>query len=272
MNHFIHNIDPIIVSFGPFRIGWYGLMYVISFILGYFLVKRNFKKKNIVLKDEYYESFIISIVVGVMVGARLGYVLFYDIGYYLENPLRIFYVWQGGMSFHGGLIGVIISALLFCKKYKLDFYTLADAAIPFVALGIGFGRIGNFINGELYGKATELPWAVIFLRTDPEMLPRHPSQLYEALFEGFLMAAFLQFILFKTKIKGLTFWLFILGYGIVRFLIELVRLPDNLPMYDNGMLFNLFSMGQVLSLLMIIAAIIGIVSLSIHKPKPPQPS
>ncbi|MCL2064379.1 MAG: prolipoprotein diacylglyceryl transferase [Candidatus Cloacimonetes bacterium] len=258
MNHIIHNIDPIIFSVGPLRVGWYGLMYVISFVLGYIMVKRNFSKKDIKLKDEYYESFIFSIILGVMIGARFGYVLFYGFTHYMANPLKIFYVWEGGMSFHGGLLGVIIAVLIFCKKTKQDFFTLADPAMPWVAIGVGFGRIGNFINGELFGKVSNLPWAMIFLRTDPEMLPRHPSQLYEAIFEGFLMAAFLQFMLFKTNIKGLIFWLFIGIYGIVRYLIEFIRIPDNLPIYDNGLIFNMFTMGQVLSLLMVISAIIGI--------------
>ncbi|MCL1827401.1 MAG: prolipoprotein diacylglyceryl transferase, partial [Candidatus Cloacimonetes bacterium] len=140
------------------------------------------------------------------------------------------------------------------RKYKYNFYTLADPAMPFVALGLGFGRIGNFINGELWGKVTTVPWAVIF--PNGGYLPRHPSQLYEALLEGFLMAIFLQIVLLKTKLKGLVFWLFIGTYGVVRFLLEFIRVPDeNVDIYDSGLIWNAFTMGQVLSLFMIVACL-----------------
>jgi len=264
MSFFVHELDPIIVTIGPVRIGWYGFLFLCSFLLAYIFVKINYEKKGVKLLSDQYESFMINIMCGVMVGGRLGYVLFYNFSYYFENPLRILYVWEGGMSFHGGAIGVILVALFFCKKYKQDFFALADPAMPLVAVGLGLGRIANFINGELYGRVTDLPWAVIFINTDPEMLPRHPSQLYEALFEGFLMAVFLQIVLLKSNIKGLIFWLFIGGYGIVRFLIEYIRIPDDLPMYQNGLLFGFFSMGQVLSIVMIFSAIIG-VSIAVRK-------
>ena len=250
----VHDINPIIFSIGPISVAWYGLCYVISFIIGYFFVRKNLKKKNVVISNDHYESFIFCIILGVIIGGRFGYVLFYQLSYYLQNPLHIFYVWNGGMSFHGGMIGVIISALIFCKKNKYDFYTLADPSMPLVAIGIGIVRMANFINGELYGKYTTLPWAVIFKRTDPLMLPRHPSQIYEAILEGFLMAILLQFILFKTNLKGMIFWLFIGLYGVVRFLIEFIRIPDDLPIYKNGMIFGFFSMGQFFSLLMILTA------------------
>jgi phosphatidylglycerol:prolipoprotein diacylglycerol transferase len=258
MTYFVHNLNPIILKVGSLAITWYGVLYNVAFILGYFLVKVNFKKKDIIMSANHYESLIFNIILGVLIGGRLGYVIFYYPSYYISNPLAVFYVWEGGMSFHGGALGVIIAGLIFCKKNKYNFYQLADPVMPLVALGLGLGRIANFINGELYGKATSLPWAVIFNNTDPEKIPRHPTQIYEALLEGFLMALVLQIIMIKNKIKGLIFWLFIGLYGIVRFLIEFIRIPDDLPMYDNGMLFNQFSMGQVLSLSMIIISTIFI--------------
>ena len=254
---FIHRIDPILLSFGPFRVAWYGIMYLISFTLGYLLLKRNYYKKGVDITLAHYDSFFYSIVFGVFIGARLGFVLFYHPEYYLANPLEIIYIWQGGLSFHGGLIGVIIASLLFCRKYKYNFYTLADPAMPLVALSIGFVRIGNFINGELYGSVTNLPWAVVFANTDPLLLPRHPSQIYESLLEGFLMSIFLQIMLFKTKISGMIFWLFIGCYGVVRFLVEFIRLPDDLIYYENGMILGFFSLGQLLSLFMIISFLIA---------------
>ena len=251
--HWVHNLNPVIFSFGRLAIGWYGVLYVISFIIGYIFVKKNMAKKNVNMSRDHYENFIFYIILGVLIGGRLGYVLFYGLSYYIQNPLSTFAVWQGGMSFHGGALGVIIVGLMFCKKYKYHFYTIADPVMPLVAIGLGLGRIANFINGELYGKETTVPWAVIFA----DGVPRHPSQLYQALLEGFLMAVLLQIVLLKTNIKGLVFWLFISTYGIARFFIEYIRVPDDLPMYDDGLLFSLFSMGQVLSIVMVIAAGVG---------------
>lgn len=258
MTHYIHNLNPVIFSLGNLAVTWYGLLYNISFIIGYFFVKKNFQKKNIAMDSGDYETLIFNIILGVLIGGRLGYVIFYHPGYYLQNPLAVLYIWEGGMSFHGGALGVILAGIMFCKKYKYDFYTLADPVMPFVAIGLGLGRIANFINGELYGKASNLPWAVVFPATDPQAIPRHPTQLYEALLEGFLMAMVLQFLLLKTKLKGLIFWLFIGAYGVVRFLIEYIRIPDDLPMYEKGLIFSLFTMGQILSLVMIISSVVFI--------------
>jgi phosphatidylglycerol:prolipoprotein diacylglycerol transferase len=260
-NYFIHKLNPIICSIGPFQIAWYGVFYVISFAIGYFLLKQNYKHKGVPIVSEHYESFIIHIILGVIIGGRLGYVLFYRFTDYLADPIRILYFQEGGMSFHGGLLGVIIASLIFCKRYGYNFYTLADPAMPIVAIGVGIVRIANFINGELYGKVTDVRWAVIFQNTDPEALPRHPSQLYESFLEGFLMAVILQFLLFKVKMRGLIFWTFIGLYGVIRYLIEFIRIPDDLPIYDNGMLFGIFSMGQFLSLLMIFNTIFALIIL-----------
>lgn len=255
------NISPEIASFSllgmQFHIRWYGLFYVLSFVLAYFLYKHMLKLKGIRLPREQYESAIFYVMLGVIIGGRMGYVLFYNFLYYLVHPLEVFAVWEGGMSFHGGALGVIIAGILFSRKYKYPFMDLADAAIPLVAAGLALGRLGNFINAELWGKVSTVPWAMVF----PEAgeLPRHPTQLYEMFTEGILLGIVSYIMLRKSARKGMVFWTFIGGYGIVRFLIEFVRVPDDISFYtDFGFIFGFMSIGQFLSLLMIIAATIGI--------------
>jgi len=255
------NLRPDIVSFSllglQMQVRWYGFFYVLSFVLGYFLYKYNLGKRNIKLSREQYESALFTIMLGVIIGGRLGYVLFYNLIYYIQNPLYIFAVWEGGMSFHGGALGVIIGGLIFCKRQKLSFYSMADPAVPLVAVGLGLGRLGNFINGELYGKITSLPWGMIFPGSDGK--PRHPSQIYELLLEGVVLALITQYLLGKVKREGIVFWTFIGGYGLFRFLIEFVREPDSLEFYNKfGMIFGFMSIGQFLSLLMVLVSAYGI--------------
>lgn len=255
------NISPEIASFSllgmQFHIRWYGLFYVLSFVLAYFLYKHMLKLKGIRLPREQYESAIFYVMLGVIIGGRMGYVLFYNFLYYLVHPLEVFAVWEGGMSFHGGALGVIIAGILFSRKYKYPFMDLADAAIPLVAAGLALGRLGNFINAELWGKVSTMPWAMVF--PDAGELPRHPTQLYEMFTEGILLGIVSYIMLRKSARKGMVFWTFIGGYGIVRFLIEFVRVPDDISFYtDFGFIFGFMSIGQFLSLLMIIAATIGI--------------
>lgn len=262
------NISPEIVSFSllglDLHIRWYGLFYVLSFVCAFFFYKHLLKLKSITLPREQYESAVFYVMLGVIIGGRMGYVLFYNFMYYLQHPLAIFSVWEGGMSFHGGALGVIIAGIIFCKRYKMHFMTLADAAIPLVALGLGLGRLGNFINAELWGRTTTLPWGMIF--PDAGELPRHPTQLYEMLSEGLLLGGISYLMLLKKVKDGMVFWTFIGGYGIVRFLIEFVRVPDDIPFYEKyGFIFGFMSIGQFLSLLMIIASLIGIYIL--NKPK-----
>ena len=258
MNYYVHNIDHIALIISNFHLGWYDLSYIISFFIGYIFIRINYSKKEVILSKVQYNLLILIIYISVIVGARLGYVFFYNPNYFYNNPSVIIKFGEGGMSFHGGMLGVILTVLIFCKVNKKEFYQLADPIMPIVAFGLGLGRVANFINGELYGKVTNVSWAVIFPNVD--MQPRHPSQLYEALFEGFLMALFLQIVLFKSKIKGLVFWLFIFLYGVVRFLIEYIRLPDShLPMYKEGLLLGVFTMGQILSLCMILSSIMVLV-------------
>ncbi|MCB5269420.1 MAG: prolipoprotein diacylglyceryl transferase, partial [Candidatus Cloacimonadaceae bacterium] len=183
------NISPEIASFSllgmQFHIRWYGLFYVLSFVLAYFLYRHMLKLKGIKMPREQYESAIFYVMLGVILGGRLGYVLFYNFLYYLQHPLEVFAVWEGGMSFHGGALGVIVAGLMFCRKHKYSFADLADAAIPLVAAGLALGRLGNFINAELWGRVSTLPWAMVFPGAGD--LPRHPTQLYEMLTEGVLL-------------------------------------------------------------------------------------
>ena len=253
------DINPTIFHIGPFEIRWYGLLYVISFIIGYLFLKKLLKYRKINLNKQEYENLLFNMMLGVIIGGRIGYVIFYHFVYYLNNPLHIFYVWQGGMSFHGGALGVIIAGLLFCKKHNYNFYRLADPVMPLVAIGLGLGRIGNFINAELYGRPTDLPWGVIF--PDSDGAARHPSQLYEAFAEGFLLFIISYLVLKKTDKPGVVFWLWMLLYGVFRFLIEFVRQPDA----HLGTIIGFFTMGQILSLMMIIISIIAFFFLTNHK-------
>jgi len=259
------NISPDIVSFKLFgtalHIRWYGFFYVLSFILGYILYRYNLRRKDIKLKREDYETLVFYVMMGVILGGRIGYVLFYNFIYFIQDPLSIFAVWQGGMSFHGGALGVIIAGLIFCNRKKYNFYTLADPAMPLVAIGLGLGRLGNFINQELFGIPTSLPWGMVF-KTAPDQVPRHPTQLYEMLIEGVALGLLSQYIFRKSKRTGMTFWFFIGFYGFMRYFIEFVRVPDELVFYEKyHWLIGYMTIGQVLSLIMVIAAIFGLASL-----------
>jgi len=264
------NINPDIVSFNLFgldlHIRWYGFFYVLSFILAYIFLRKLLKIKGIKLSREHYEGLIFALMLGVILGGRLGYVLFYGLLDYLRHPLQIFSVWEGGMSFHGGALGVIIAGWIYLKRHKLSFYPLADAAMPLVAIGLGLGRLGNFINGELWGRVTTLPWGMLFPYGGD--LPRHPSQLYELFLEGIVLFIVTFMILKNSKRDGLGFWAFIGLYGVFRFLIEFVREPDDLNVYrEHGFLFGFMTIGQILSLLMVIAAAIGIWLIYRQKPE-----
>jgi len=256
-----HNINPDIVKFSlfglPLQIRWYGLFYVISFILAYFLFRKNLRYRQIEMDREKYESAIFYVMLGVILGGRIGYILFYNLLYYFQNPMGIFAVWEGGMSFHGGALGVIFAGVLFARKYRYRFMSLADAAVPLVAIGLGLGRLGNFINGELFGKPTALPWGMVF--PDSDGLPRHPTQVYEMLLEGAVLWVVAMQLLKRIKREGIVFWSFIGLYGVFRFLVEFVRQPDDIEFYTKfGMIFGFMSIGQFLSLLMILAALIGL--------------
>ncbi|MCF7857791.1 MAG: prolipoprotein diacylglyceryl transferase [Candidatus Cloacimonetes bacterium] len=246
-------INPTIVKIGMFEIRWYGLFYIVGFTIAYIFVKKSYAYKKIKILKEDYENLLFKLMLGVIIGARLGYILFYNMQFYLTHPLEIFAVWQGGMSFHGGALGVIVFGYFFCKKHKYNFYQLADPVMPFVSVALFFGRIGNFINGELWGRVSKVPWAMIF-PSDPLGLPRHPSQLYEAFLEGFVLFFITYFMFRKGKTPGLVFWSWIGLYGLFRILVEFVRQPDP----QLGHLIGFMTMGQILSSLMIISSLLGI--------------
>jgi len=247
------DINPTIVKIGMFEIRWYGLFYIIGFLIAYIFVKKSFARRNIKLKKDDYENLLFNLMLGVIIGGRLGYIVFYNIEYYITHPLQILAVWQGGMSFHGGAIGLLIFGYLFARKHKYNFYELADPVAPFASLALFLGRIGNFINGELWGRPSDVPWAMIF-PADPEKLPRHPSQLYEAFLEGILLFTITYIIFRKNKRPGVVFWSWIGLYGVFRTMVEFVRQPDP----QLGHLIGFMTMGQILSTIMIIAGAIGI--------------
>jgi len=245
------NINPILVELGPIRVTWYGLMYVFGFFASYLLVRYQMKRKDFGVSKLEVENLYFYLILGLIIGARLGYVLFYDIKMYLKDPLEIFAIWHGGMSFHGGLIGVLIVGIFFSWKNKKSFLKIADLFIVTAPIGLGFGRIGNFINGELYGRVTQVPWAMIF-PTDKDLLPRHPSQLYESALEGGVLFLILWFLKDKKLPTGGLLAIFLSLYGLFRFFVELFREPDP----QLGFILGPFTMGQTLSSFMIIGGII----------------
>jgi phosphatidylglycerol:prolipoprotein diacylglycerol transferase len=234
-------IDPDIVRIGPLAIRWYGVMYLIGFAASYFLVRYQLKRKKSALGPEDVDSLFFYLLVGLITGARLGYVVFYNLGDYLKNPLEMFAVWHGGMSFHGGLIGCIIAGIIFCRKYRVDFWQVSDLIIVTAPIGLGLGRLGNFINGELYGRVTNMPWGMVFPYGGP--LPRHPSELYEFLLEGVALFLILWFLKDKKLKPGMLTCLFLILYGAFRFFVEFYRQPDP----QLGFVLGPFTMGQVLS-------------------------
>jgi phosphatidylglycerol---prolipoprotein diacylglyceryl transferase len=249
-------LTPYLFKIGTFQLRYYGLMYLVAFGVGYALIIYRIKSEKLPYTPELVQDLMIWVILGVIIGGRLGYVLFYDFGYYSEHPLEIILPFQfadglrfvgiSGMSYHGGIIAVILAGLVFCWKKGLDFWRTTDLFCSVAPLGYTFGRIGNFINGELYGRATDVPWGMFF-PLDPRHLLRHPSQLYEALFEGIVLFAFLWAIRKRFSFTGAIFALYIIGYGIIRFFIEFFREPDA----HLGFVFGPFSMGQLLCLAMI---------------------
>ncbi len=246
-------IDPIIFQVGPLAIRWYGMMYLLGFGAAYLLMSHLAKLRDLALDRDGVSDLLFQGVLGVVIGGRLGYVLFYNPSQYLASPLEIFAVWQGGMSFHGGLIGVIVSSVLFCRRRNLPLLLAGDVVVTSATIGLGLGRIGNFINAELWGRVTDVPWAMVFPGAGP--LPRHPSQLYEALLEGLLLFVILYLLQRRKVLAGVPFFSFFLGYGLFRFIVEFFRQPDA----HLGFLWGGATMGQLLSLPMMIGGLIGVV-------------
>ena len=252
---YTHSLDPVLIDFGFMVIRWYSLAYIFGIILGWWLGKKIIKhilqQINLNFDIKEFDNLITYLIISIIIGGRLGYVIFYNLGFYINNPLDVIKVWQGGMSFHGALLGIIIGTFLFSKKENVPTFFLLDIIACVSPIGIFLGRIANFINGELIGKVTEVSWSVIFPAIDN--LPRHPSQLYEAALEGAVLFFILNSLIYRQRYKiGTCSYLFLIYYGIFRIISEFFRQPDT----QIGYLFNLFSMGTLLSFLMIIAGLI----------------
>ncbi|MEQ5801190.1 prolipoprotein diacylglyceryl transferase [Halomonas sp. H10-9-1] len=242
------DIDPVAISLGPFQVHWYGLMYVVGFVAAWFLGRR--RAARIGLSADDIGDLLFYAALGVVLGGRLGYALFYGLDQWLADPLWIVRVWDGGMSFHGGLLGVLVAAWWFARKKGLAFFTLTDFVAPLVPIGLGAGRIGNFINRELPGRVTEMPWGMPFPGLGSE--PRHPSSLYEAALEGAVLFVVLWFVTATPRRRGLVSGLFLAFYGAFRFLVEFYRLPDA---HIGYLAFGWFTMGMLLTLPMIAAGL-----------------
>ncbi|MFT4304233.1 MAG: prolipoprotein diacylglyceryl transferase [Candidatus Woesearchaeota archaeon] len=254
---FTHNINPILFELGPLQIRYYGLLYLLGFVIGYFLIKHMISKRKLNLSNDEVLDYIFWIALGTIIGARLFYTLVYNPSYYLSNLTEILYIWQGGLSFHGGFIGACVAVYLFCKKNKLNLLEMADITILPLALALSLGRIANFINAELIGTVTNVSWCVIF---PGEEVCRHPSQLY-ASFKNIIIFIFLWSIKDLKKIKekpGLIFGLFILLYSFFRFIVEFYRSPD----IQLGYLILNLTMGQLLSIVMFILSLAWIIHIS----------
>lgn len=240
-------LDPIALQLGPVAIHWYGLMYLLGFAAVWLLGRRRIRQGKTDFSLRELEDIIFYSVIGVVVGGRLGYALIYKPGYYLSHPIEIFYIWQGGMSFHGGLLGVILVLFWYARRQGRHFLEVGDFIAPMIPLGLAAGRWGNFINGELWGRPTSVPWGMVFPHVDN--IARHPSQLYQMAFEGLLLFAFLWWYSGKPRKVGHVSGMFLVGYGVARFLVEFTREPDDFL----GLLAGGLSMGQLLCLPMIAA-------------------
>lgn len=252
MLHYPH-IDPVLIHLGPLAIRWYGLMYLVGFTAGYFIIKNRLLKTCPAFDRDRVESLVLTAIVGLIVGARLGEILFYhwpEWGYYLRHPVEIIAVWKGGMSFHGGLIGSVGLGVWYLRRHRLPILPAADATFLAVPIGLAAGRLGNFINAELYGRVTDLPWGMVFPTGGP--LPRHPSQLYELILEGPVLFLILWAGRNRVHAGGLTA-LFLIGYSLARFLVEFVREPD--PQL-GFVLLGWLTMGQLLSLAQAAAGVV----------------
>ena len=243
---FTNNFDPVALQIFSLEIRWYSLAYITGILSGWLYCKKILITDK--LLSNLFDDFITYLIIGIILGGRLGYTLFYNLEYYLNNPIEIFMVWNGGMSFHGGLIGVIVGAFLFSKKHALNIFIILDLVSLSAPFGIFFGRIANFINSELYGRPTDMPWSVKFILIDH--ISRHPSQLYEAFFEGIILFLILGHFYKKDYLKkpGQISALFIIFYSLFRFIIEFFRMPDP----QIGYLFLNFTLGQLISIIFLI--------------------
>lgn len=248
-------IDPVIIQVGPLAVRWYGMMYLLGFLGGYFQIRHLARYRKLPINDSEISDLLFYCILGVILGGRLGYTLFYNLGHYLQHPLKVFAVWEGGMSFHGGLLGVVVAAVIYCLNKKLPLLLTGDILVASATIGLCLGRLGNFINAELWGRVTDVPWGMVF--PGGGSLPRHPSQLYEAFWEGFVLWGIL-FLLHRIRAaEGVPFMAFFALYGLFRFTIEFFREPDP----HLGFLWGGATMGQMLCIPMILFGGIGLVRL-----------
>jgi len=264
------HINPIAFAIGPVTVHWYGIMYAVAFSVVYTLVLYRIKTEKINYSKETVTDFIFWGILSIMVGGRLGYVLFYNLPYFIQHPINIatpldysngfHYVGFFGMSYHGALLGFVLALVIFCKKRKIDFWRFVDLFVPIIPLGYTFGRLGNFINGELYGRVTTVPWGMYFPLDEMHQL-RHPSQLYEAFFEGIFLFVILWSIRKKSPYNGFLCGIYLIGYGLVRFIIEFFREPD----VQIGFVLGPFTLGQIFCMLMVISGIMILQSLQKKK-------
>ena len=239
---FINNFDPVAFQIMSLEISWYSLAYILGIVIGWILCKKKFIKNSDI--SEKFDDYIAYLIIGIILGGRIGYIIFYNFSYYLDNIFDIFKIWQGGMSFHGGLLGVIASSYIFAKKNNQNPFFYLDQVSLVAPVGIFFGRLANFINSELYGTVSSTPWSVIFIKVDN--LSRHPSQLYEAILEGVILFLILIYFINKDYLKkpGLISGLFLIFYSLFRFFVEFFRVPDD----QIGYLFLDLTIGQIISL------------------------
>tara|TARA_Y100000591_G_scaffold330069_1_gene360048 strand:- start:656 stop:1450 length:795 start_codon:yes stop_codon:yes gene_type:complete len=257
---FTHDFDPVLFNFGSIYLRWYSLAYIFGILIGWWYGKKIILKRFRLIGNKFsieeFDDLVTYLIVSIIIGGRIGYVIFYNPAYFISNPLAIFKVWEGGMSFHGALAGIIIGTYFFSVKRDIDTFFLLDIVACVSPIGIFLGRVANFINGELVGKVTDVPWAVIFPNID--MFPRHPSQLYEAILEGLILFLLLNFVINKKNyITGKCSYLFLIAYGVLRIISEFFREPDA----QIGYFFGLISMGTLLSLIMILFGFIIIFNL-----------
>lgn len=245
--------DPVAFQIGFLKVHWYGLMYLCAFLLGWLLLRYRAHKSIYPLKPAQVGDLILFCAMGVLLGGRIGYMLFYDLSNFLQHPQIIFYIQQGGMSFHGGLLGVLVALWLYSRKISVAVWDVIDFLVPVVPLGLALGRFGNFINAELWGRITTVPWGMVFPNAGP--LPRHPSQLYELLLEGVALFVLLWIFSAKPRPRFAVSAVFLVGYGVARFICEFFRQPDPQMGY---LAFGWLTMGQLLSLPMIIVGFLGL--------------
>lgn len=244
-------IDPVLLSLGPFKVHWYGMMYLLAFVAAFFLARQRCQREDSPIRTDQIDDLIFYGAVGVVAGGRLGYVFFYGFDQFLDDPLWLFRVWDGGMSFHGGFLGVIAAMVMFSRHIKADFFRVADFIAPLAPIGLGLGRLGNFINQELWGRPTDAPWAMVF-PNDPLLQPRHPSQLYQFALEGLLLFVIIYVYARKPRPRFQLSALFLIGYGCLRFVAEFFRQPDDHIGFE---LFGWMTRGQELCLPMIAGGI-----------------